>query len=110
MNIAKRFGKNLKNIREKREFTQEQLAELVEISPSSLSRIERGLSYPKPLTLERIANALNIKPHLLYLNSERDFNCEQGYKEICEWLERIKNDRVSLIIVYDFLKEFFETL
>lgn len=43
------------------------LAEKAEISPSQLSKIERGLSTPSRETLEKIAYAINVDKHELFV-------------------------------------------
>jgi transcriptional regulator with XRE-family HTH domain len=42
------LGKNIKFIRNQRQYSQEILAEKAEISITFLSNIERGLKFPKP--------------------------------------------------------------
>jgi transcriptional regulator with XRE-family HTH domain len=50
----------LKQLREEREITQEQLAFDAGITASALSRIERGLNSPGWMTLRRIVEALDV--------------------------------------------------
>jgi transcriptional regulator with XRE-family HTH domain len=50
----------LKQLREEREVTQEQLAFDAGITASALSRIERGLNSPGWMTLMRIVDALDV--------------------------------------------------
>jgi transcriptional regulator with XRE-family HTH domain len=50
----------LKQLREERDVTQEQLAFDAGITSSALSRIERGLNSPGWMTLKRIVEALDI--------------------------------------------------
>jgi transcriptional regulator with XRE-family HTH domain len=50
----------LKQLREEREVTQEQLAFDAGITASALSRIERGLNSPGWMTLKRIVDALDV--------------------------------------------------
>lgn len=60
------FGKRVKYYRDLRNFTQEYLAELVNIEQASLSNIERGKSHPTVETLYRLAYALGVKPYQFY--------------------------------------------
>ena len=53
----KAIGQRIKKAREKTHLTQEQLAELVDLSPMHISVIERGAKPPKLETLVNIANA-----------------------------------------------------
>jgi transcriptional regulator with XRE-family HTH domain len=50
----------LKQLREEREITQEELAFEAGITASALSRIERGINNPGWMTVRRIAEALDV--------------------------------------------------
>lgn len=50
----------LKQLREEREITQEQLAFEAGITASALSRIERGINNPGWTTVTRLAEALDV--------------------------------------------------
>ena len=54
----KAIGRRIKTARENKRLTQEQLAELVDLSPMHVSVIERGVKLPKLETLINIANVL----------------------------------------------------
>jgi transcriptional regulator with XRE-family HTH domain len=55
----------LKQLREDREITQEQLAFEAGITASALSRIERGINNPGWTTVRRLAEALDVTLVLL---------------------------------------------
>ena len=57
MNIKKELGEKIKRVRKSRGITQEQLAEMIDISPRSLSNIEVGGCFVKSETLEKILEA-----------------------------------------------------
>lgn len=63
------FSDNLKEIRNKRNITQEQLAELLSVSRQTVSKWESGIGYPETETLLYLAKELNVS--LDYLFSER---------------------------------------
>lgn len=54
------LGKNVRQAREKKELTQEKLAEIAEIDPTYVSGIERGLRNPGIKNVARLAKALGI--------------------------------------------------
>jgi transcriptional regulator with XRE-family HTH domain len=60
------LGKNIKNLRSHRNFTQEELAERADISIIYISRIERGQKFPKPAILAQIAAALGVEVYELF--------------------------------------------
>ena len=61
MDIKKKFGKRLREIRTAKSLTQEKMAEQIEIQPENYSRIENGLSFPKPENLVKISNVLGVE-------------------------------------------------
>ena len=61
MDNKKLIGKRIKEIRKVKNFTQEKLAELIEIETGSLSAIESGRHYPSLPTLIKIAEVLNVE-------------------------------------------------
>ena len=56
----KAVGLRIKDIREKRNLTQENLAAMVDLSATHVSVIERGVQIPKLDTFIAIANALDV--------------------------------------------------
>lgn len=63
------FGLRLKELREKKGYTQEQLSELIDIDARSLSRIETGASFTTFDKLNKLAHALNVKVEDLFKDS-----------------------------------------
>ena len=61
----KAIGRRIKAARENKRLTQEQLAELVDLSPMHVSVIERGVKLPKLETLINIANVLDVSADVL---------------------------------------------
>ena len=56
------FGKRLRELREARDWTQEELAERAELNWLQVGHIERGASDPKLSTVIRLARALKVSP------------------------------------------------
>jgi len=59
--IKAAFGKNIKFLRFHRGYSQADLAEKADISIIFLSNIERGVKFPKPEVMSRIAKALEVE-------------------------------------------------
>ena len=59
------IGARIKAAREKAGMTQEDLAAALEMSPTHISVIERGVKSPKLETLVNIANVLNVSTDTL---------------------------------------------
>ena len=60
MTIQECLIKNIKYYRKQKKLTQGQLAEKCNTSANYIATIETGKKYPSPITLEKIAAALNI--------------------------------------------------
>jgi len=58
MDNKKMLGKRIKELRKRNNLSQEKLAELAGIEPTSLSNIENGRNYPSFITLEKILKIL----------------------------------------------------
>ncbi len=98
--MKKQFGKKLREIRLRKNYTQEKLSELIGIKPENYSRIENGLSFPKPENIEKISSILNVEIFELFQFEYLKSN-EEIKKIIFSVLE--KDDETALI-VYKFLK------
>ena len=60
------LGKNIKNLRACREYSQAILAEKADVSITYLSKIERGLKFPKPDILTQLADGLGVELYELF--------------------------------------------
>ncbi len=58
--IEKLIGHSIARIRKDRELTQAQLAEMIDTTVETISRLERGVSIPSLRTLVKISRALHI--------------------------------------------------
>lgn len=56
----KGIGERIKDARVAKRLTQEQLAEMIDISPTHMSVIERGVKLPRLKTFIEIVNALDM--------------------------------------------------
>lgn len=75
--FERQIGRNIREARLAAGFTQEQLAEKVDISSSFLSRVENGASMPAVSTIGEIAEKLGIRPERLLLTEVQ----QSGYDE-----------------------------
>jgi len=64
--IKTTLGRNIKLLRAHRQFSQAVLAEKADISITYLSKIERGIKYPKPDILSQIAESLGVAVYELF--------------------------------------------
>ena len=107
MNIKQELGEKIKRLRKQRGLTQEQLAEMVDISPRNLSNIEVGVSFVKAETLEKIIDSLNVSTEELFANEHIKTNHEL-IREIDGYVNKVKDDNRSLEKIYRILKCLYE--
>lgn len=62
------FGKKVKEYREKFQLSQEELSEKLDITQRQVSMIERGLSFPKLSTLNKLSQVFNCNIQDLFDN------------------------------------------
>jgi len=95
--LQKIFVQNLKIHRRKCGFTQAQLAEKVGVSTHHIGMIELSRNYPTLELVERLADALNIKTHELFIDphapNEELEHLRQEIREdfrqlLCEFLDK----------------------
>lgn len=60
MNTKKLLGQRIKEIRKQKGYNQSQLAEIVEVDPKHLSRIESGVNFPSLVLLDKMAVELDV--------------------------------------------------
>ena len=95
-----KFGKRLRELRRSVGMTQEQLAELVNIEPPNLSKIECGMHFPQPDKIEKIAQALNVDIKELF-----DFEHFQTKQELIEFIDSSLDEfeLKTIELVYKFV-------
>lgn len=65
-NLKESFGSRLKEIRKSRNFTQETLAEMIDLSPRQLIRIENGENFPSVEVLGKLSIILKTSLESLF--------------------------------------------
>ena len=58
--LSIQIGKRIKELREARNMKQVELAELIDMEATNLSKLEKGIHLPKDDNLKKITSALNI--------------------------------------------------
>jgi DNA-binding XRE family transcriptional regulator len=80
------IGERIKEIRNRRKMTQEDVAKLIEIDPKSISRIERGEFAPSLDTIEKIAYSLSVEIKDLF-----EFEHLRGIKQTKDACQKMLN-------------------
>ena len=69
------FGRKLKMLREERKMFQSELAELLNLAPSSISMYEKDERDPDTSTVKKIAEIFNVSTdYLLGVNDTKEIN------------------------------------
>lgn len=94
------FGQRLRELRTAKKLTQETVAELIDIKPENYSRIENGLSFPKPENIVKLSKVLDVEIAELF-----QFSHLNDYEKILDAIiEKLKSDKEATVITYKFLK------
>lgn len=87
MTTKELFGLRIKHLRESKGWTQEYLAERMDISTNYLSSIERGKENPTFDMLINLSNALEVEMWELF-----DFGHEVSLRELREMMKRFTKE------------------
>ena len=100
ISLKQKFGKRVRELRKSKSLTQESLAELMNMEPSNVSKLECGLHFPQPEKIEKLAKILDVDVQNLF---EFDhFNKKQDLiKYIDDSIENF--DLRTLELVYKFV-------
>lgn len=78
------FHERLKTLREERGFTQQHLAEVLNLTPSAVSHYENGTNEPTIETLIRMADILNVSVDYLVGNANANLPPSEMKKPYCK--------------------------
>lgn len=103
MDIKSLLGRKIKQYRILRGYSQERLAELLNISQRTLSGIECGANFLTSQTLDKILEVLKISPdELFYVEYLKDD--EDLVLELISDIKNLKNSPEKLKIAYKIIK------
>ena len=99
-------GLRIKETRETKGLTQEELAALVDLSPTHISVIERGQKVPKLDTFVAIANALDVSADSLLIDVVAH-SVTGVTNELTEKIEKlpIKEQKKIIKVIHTLLEE-----
>ena len=98
MTLQEIFIQNLKFYRKQSGLTQNELTLKIDKSYNYINGVEQKKSFPPPDVIEKIADALGIQPHLLFMangcpENAMKFNADMYIEKITDTLyQRLKDD------------------
>src|SRR5574344_571536 len=93
-NLKERIGTRLRELRKIRGIRQNQLAEMIDLDPRSISRIEVGGNYPSFDSLSKICKILGCDINYFFYDDG-----EKTYKNILhKYIDTLSNDDIEVII------------
>ena len=109
--IEKRIGSKITEIRLSKKLTQAQLAEKLDVSVETISRMERGVSFPSLKTLENLSHALNV-PLKSFFDFDEEKSKDQAFErelsKLNVFLRTLRKKDITLI--HEILKTVFKKL
>ena len=98
-NIKILFGRKIRELRKKQNYTQAQLAEKVGVDNKHISCIESGKNFPSPDLISRLANAFLVEPKDLFefYHLKENTNLK---KDIIEMISSLSNYELELTYKY----------
>ena len=95
--IKERFGRRVKNLRGIKEWTQEELAEKMDISLNYLSSIERGQENPTFDMLIKLSEALGVEMRELF-DIEHEVTPERLRKMLNKLAGEVNEDKLKIAV------------
>lgn len=102
--VRKMLAQNIKNRRKLLGITQARLAELAEISEPYMNDIERCQTWVSDKTLAKLAWALNVELHELFINTDDQPEESSDKKDAYLIFQQHKQK------MHDYVEDSFETL
>ena len=99
--MYKDIGKRIRERRKQLGFTQEQLAEIIDVTPQMISTAENGIKGIRPENIIKLSNALSISCDYLLTGS----SSSSDFSFILETMKRVsKGDLENIIEILHLIK------
>lgn len=96
MDSQKLFGKRIKELRKRANFTQEQIAELLGIYQKQVGNIETGTTFTTMANLEKLADVFGVEVKELFDFSHKKSR-DEIIREVNSIMEFVADDKLELI-------------
>ena len=89
------IGSNIRTARKRADLTQEEMSEMIGVTPQYLSDLERGLVGTSIPTLIKICNKLNVSSDFILFGSSRDADTTNS--TLIEKIQRLPKYKVDMV-------------
>lgn len=104
--LQRKIGGKIAEIRLERKFTQAQLAEKMGLSVESVSRMERGVTFPSLKTMEKVGEALGVPLKSFFDFEDEDAKSDGFSRELSKLIAQARKlDAGELALLRRILKE-----
>ena len=93
--IKDTLGRNIKTLRARRGLSQADLAEKADISITFLSTIERGIKFPQPDILSKLAKALDVEVFELFKTDAVPTDSKEVISQLSEDITKNVNQTIA---------------
>jgi len=91
--LPKRFGDHIRELRQARSLTQQELAEQSALSVDAIRRIERGVLSPSLDTLQKLSRGLRLSLSTLFQGMDAESRDEVA--ELCDYLGHLGEEELE---------------
>ena len=102
--LNKQIGNRIRELRKLKGYSQEQLAEALDIATKSVSYIETGNGFMTLATLEKMCKVLDVEPYEIFQFKKIETK-EEIYTYIQKKLDLIKDNEEKLKELYLYIKK-----
>ena len=96
MNKKKALGLRIRELRKSKNYTQEQLAELINVEPNTISNMECGRNYPNFATLEKTLDVLGSN-FLEVFNFEHFDDSNVLKKKLIDFIDNANEKEIAFL-------------
>ena len=102
--LRKPLGKKISQLRKQKGYTQEKLAEMLDIARNSLSNIESGRSFMSFKNVQKLIDIFGIEPYELFIFDKTEPS-KIIYKEVSKEINSLKNNKEKLTLLYEYISK-----
>ena len=104
--FERKIGKRISEVRLEQKLTQAQLAEKMGMSVESISRMERGVTFPSLKTMESMSESLGVPLKRFFEFEDEDSRSDSDSRELAKLVAMLKDmDEGEVVLLRKILKE-----